>query len=79
MKVTPLKISIHADNVNPVFGDTAIHVEVVDESSGGFLKIETLGANVGNNTVELELSELEIICREAKKLLDVYKKNCGDE
>lgn len=77
MKVTPLKISIHNDNVNPVFGETAIHVELMDQAGGGFLKIETLGENTGNNTVELELIELETICRVGRELLDAYKNNCG--
>jgi len=69
LKSTILKISIHRDNINPVFGEGATHVSIDDEGGGGFIVIEN-----GEGKLRLELNELELITKTARKLLNQYVK-----
>jgi hypothetical protein len=78
MKATVLKIAIHADGSNPVFGDQTYHVEIIDQAAGGYIRIsKTLGNEA--NGVDLDLEHLELITEEARKLIEQYEKNGGNE
>jgi len=73
-----LKIAIHADDSNPVFGDNTYHVEIIDQAAGGYIRIsEALGNE--ENGVDLDLEHLELITEEARKLIEQYEKNGGNE
>lgn len=76
MKTTTLKIAIHRDESNPVFGDNTIHVEVFDEAAGPFFKITTLD---NGNHIFIEIDQIEEIVSRARMLIDCYKMNTGEE
>ena len=68
MNRTILKVSLHPDDCNPVFGDRAIHIEVLDEAAGPFLKITQNTEEQGR----FDFNELEEILKEAKVLIENF-------
>lgn len=76
-KATPLKVSIHNRITNPIFGEQVTHLEIDDEAAGPFLILnqECLGEM---NTIRLDIEELEVIVKEARKMIEIYKENEGD-
>lgn len=79
MKVTPLKIAIHADDSNAVFGYQRIHIELLDEAAGAFFKVSPQGDKPQESgVIELTLEELEIVLIEARKMQQMYIEN-GNE
>ena len=72
-KSTIIKISIHAENVNPVYGEGVTHVHIQDEAFGPFITISQVGEKKFK-CVRLDMEELELITAEAKKLIGQYPK-----
>jgi hypothetical protein len=82
MKTTVLKIAVHTDDSNPVFGENTYHVEIIDKAAGAYIRIsEALCLEDFNeeNGVDLDLEHLELIAEEARKLIEQYEKNGGNE
>jgi hypothetical protein len=79
MKTTVLKIAIHADDSNPVFGDQTYHVEIVDQAAGGYIRISEAIGNEEGRHIDFDLQHLELITEEARKLIEQYEKNGGNE
>jgi hypothetical protein len=73
-KVTPLKMAVHRDGVNAVFGESVIHVSVDDLAGGGFIKVQQ-----GEHEIDFEIEDLEQVLVVAKQLLDAYKRNGNEE
>ena len=72
-KSTIIKISIHSENVNPVYGAGVTHVNVQDEAAGPFLTLSQVGEEKFE-CVRIDLDELEMIAAEAKKLIGQFPK-----
>lgn len=62
---TTTEISIHRTGDNPIYGESAIRVRVVDEGAGPFIEIEQEGRKV-----MVEPDELTEITEAARWLLD---------
>jgi len=72
-KSTIIRISIHPENVNPVYGEGVTHVHVQDESGGPFLTLSQVGEEKFE-CVRIDIEELELIAAEAKKLINQFPK-----
>lgn len=70
MNITPLMVALHTDEQNPIFGEQTIHIEIVDEAAGPFLKISQ-----DNEFIHLTLEELDLVNSQAKKIISTYKRN----
>jgi len=66
--VTFVTVSIHRSDINPVYGRGVLQISIDDEGGGGYVKICELGDDI-QNCVHIDADELELIFREAKKLL----------
>ena len=65
---TILTVSIHQSDTNPVYGRGVLQVSLDDEGAGGFVKICELGDDT-EHYVRIDANELELVFKEAKKLL----------
>ncbi len=65
---TILTVVIHRADNNPVYGRGALQVSVDDEGAGGYIKICELGDDF-EHCVRIDADELELVFKEAKKLL----------
>ena len=72
-KSTIIKISIHPENVHPVYGEGVTHVCIQDEGAGPFLALSQVGEEK-LECVRVDMEELEMITAEAKKLIGQYPK-----
>ena len=60
-KVTELMISVHAAHDNPVFGDSATHIKVEDEGSGGFIILSQTNEVNKPGEMRFDIEELHVI------------------
>ena len=65
---TILTVAIHRADSNPVHGRGALQVSIDDEGAGGYIKICELGDDM-EHCVRIDADELELVFKEAKKLL----------
>lgn len=65
---TILTVAIHRADSNPVHGRGALQVSIDDEGAGGYIKICELGDDF-EHCVRIDADELELVFKEAKKLL----------
>jgi hypothetical protein len=72
-KSTIIRISIHPENVNPVYGEGVTHVHIQDEAAGPFITLSQVGAEQFE-CIRADIEELELITAEAKKLIGQFPK-----
>jgi hypothetical protein len=72
-KTTITRISIHPENVNPVYGEGVTHLCVQDEAAGPFLTLSQVGEEKFE-CIRIDMEELELITAEAKKLINQFPK-----
>ena len=72
-KSTIIRISIHPENVNPVYGEGVTHVSIQDEGAGPFLELSQEG-DEKLKCIQIVIEELELIAAEAKKLIGQFPK-----
>lgn len=72
-KSTIIGISIHLENMNPVYGEGVTHVNVQDEAGGPFITLSQVGEEK-LECVRVDMEELEMITAEAKKLIGQFPK-----
>ena len=72
-KSTIIRIAIHPENVNPVYGEGVTHVHIQDEAAGPFLTLSQIGEEK-LECVRVDMDELEMITAEAKKLIGQFPK-----
>ena len=65
--MTITSITIHRKEDSPVFGDSAIVVEMQDEAAGVFFKVSQC-TEENQGYVMLEVGEIEAILRAAKRM-----------
>ena len=69
---TILKVAVHRDTENPVFGEGNTYVSIDDEAGGPFIVIEQDMSDFHNqheNKIRLDFQELEEITKAAKMLM----------
>ena len=66
---TPLQISVHYPNQNPVFGEGATIVALDDEAAGPFITLSQ-----DDKTLKFDVEELEVVLSVAQSLLKTYPK-----
>jgi hypothetical protein len=66
---TILKIAIHPDTENPIFGECSTHVSVEDDAGGAFIVLEQSNDEAKVGTVRLDPDELDLIVSASKQLL----------
>ena len=72
-KSTIIRISIHPENVNPVYGEGVTHVHIQDEAAGPFITLSQVGEEKFE-CIRTDIEELELITAEAKKLIGQFPK-----
>ena len=72
-KSTIIRISIHPENVNPVYGEGVTHVHIQDEADGPFLTLSQVG-DEKFECLRIDIEELEMITAEAKKMINQFPK-----
>ena len=73
IKITPIVVSVHRSDVNPVFGEQAIHVKVDDEAGGPFIILTSNGDNDAGE-IRIDMDELEAVTKAARQLIHGYEK-----
>ena len=58
------------DDRNPVFGEGIVTITVDDDAAGGYIVLTQ-----EEQTIKLDLEELQLIAKTARKLLAQYKKH----
>ena len=71
LKTTVIKSSVHMHNENPIFGYGAIHVSIDDDVGGGYIVLEQF-PDTGTQRLALDLEELELVLKTARKMLGKY-------
>jgi len=72
-KTTITTISIHPENVNPVYGEGVTHLCILDEASGPFFTLSQVGEDKFD-CIRIDMEELELITAEAKNLIGQFPK-----
>ena len=72
-KTTIARISIHPENVNPVYGEGVTHLCIQNEAAGPFITLSQVGEEKFE-CVRIDMAELELITAEAKKLIGQFPK-----
>lgn len=70
----PPNTSIHLDTDNPVYGHSATHICLEDESGGAFIVLKQYNDQNEPGELRFDLKELELIARVAKEMVDEYNK-----
>lgn len=65
MKTTNMKVSIHGDTEDPIFGDDALDIELKDEGGGMFLVLSK-----ESGSIALDFSEWKHVVEAVYKLID---------
>ena len=66
---TTLKVAVHREDVNPVFGEGVTYVIVDDEAGGPFLVIEQHDDVARPGAVRLDYEEFMAVAEAAKMLM----------
>lgn len=61
---------VHLDDRNPIFGDGVTTITIDDEAAGGYIVLTQ-----DDQTIRLDLEELQLITKTAMKMLAQYKKH----
>ena len=72
-KSTIIRIAIHPEYVNPVYGEGVTHVHIQDEGAGPFFTLSQVGEEK-LKCIKTDIEELELIAAEAKKLIGQFPK-----
>lgn len=74
VRVTPLCVAVHREGEHPTFGECTTQVRVEDESGGPFIVLHQFGAEAQEGEVRLEVDELQVVAREAARMVRAYEK-----
>ncbi len=61
---------VHLDDRNPIFGDDITTITIDDDACGGYIVLTQ-----NEQTIRVDLDELQLIAKTAMKLLAQYKKH----
>jgi len=77
-KSTILKIAIHTENMNPIFGESVTHVGVDDDAGGPFLVLSQCNDEIKEGEVRVDFEEFEQIYLASKTLMAQFKDTSDD-
>jgi hypothetical protein len=69
-KQTIIAISVHAEGVNPIFGEGVTHVQLNDEAGGYFIELRQCDDTSENGVVKFDPAEWDELNAAVKTLLD---------
>ena len=61
---------VHMDDRNPIWGEGVVTITIDDEAAGGYIVLTQ-----EEQTIKLDLEELQLITKTAMKMLTQYKKH----
>ena len=73
-KITPIGMAVHLQGESPIFGESTIKVRVEDDAAGPYLVLHQCGGEIQPGEVRLDLEELELVLRAARRLLRAQPK-----
>ena len=68
-KTTILQVSIHREEVSPVFGEGNTYISVDDDAGGPFLTIQQTDVVMENGKVRMDYEEFMAVAEAAKMLM----------
>lgn len=76
IKVTPITVSVHRADKNPVYGEGITHVSVDDDAGGAYIVLRQFDLLAENEpvSVKLDLDELEAVTQAARDLIAAQPK-----
>jgi len=72
-KVTPMSVVVHFNGESPHFGESSVTVSTDDEAAGAFIVLRSNGEGLEAGHIRIEMDQLEIIVKEARKLIKSTK------
>ena len=69
LKMTPIAVSIHRDNVHPLFGEGVIHLKLEDDAGGFYFFVSQDGGGF-----KIDADEIKQLAIAAKFLMDGAEK-----
>jgi len=72
--ITPIVVSVHRKNDNPIFGESTIHVRIEDGGNGPYLILSQCLDGMAEGEVKLNIDELQHILVAASQLMNNYPK-----
>jgi hypothetical protein len=69
-KQTIIAISVHAEGVNPIFGEGVTHVRLNDEAGGYFIELQQSDDTSENGVVKFDPAEWDELNAAVKSLLN---------
>ena len=72
LKATPITTAVHFAEDNPIFGESSTHVTIDDEAGGPFIILKQCHDYIKPGEVRLDMEELELICKVARKMVKAY-------
>jgi hypothetical protein len=73
-QVTTTAKTIAHKSSHPIFGEQTTTIEIDDEAAGPFVKL-IQQKDDGIQTVSLDMEELTMICREARKMIKAVERS----
>lgn len=74
-RTTPIAVSVHGDTDSPIYGESAVHVLIDDETAGPFITLRQVGNDDPKpGMVGMDIEQLEIVTRVARELIDAQPK-----
>lgn len=67
---TIIKVAIHRDTENPVFGEGNTFISIDDEAAGPFIVIEQEDSYNNDKSIRVDFEELEAIVEASKMLMN---------
>ena len=74
LEATSITTSVHHEEDNPVFGESSTHITIDDEAGGPFIVLKQCHDYIKPGEVRLDMNELELICKVARKMVKNYPK-----
>jgi len=69
-KQTIITISVHPENVNPIYGEGSTHISINDDGGGIFIQMSQADDNTENGVVRFDPDEWDEIDAAVKTLLN---------
>ena len=66
---TPISFSVHGEGDDPVIGDSAIHVKVVEEGAGPFVELRSMAEGSEPGQILMDVEQLDLVAEAARKLM----------
>jgi hypothetical protein len=68
-KTTTICVSVHSEEENPIFGETATQVMIDDDAAGPYIVLKQCNDSVKEGEVRIDFKEFDVIAGVVKTLM----------